>query len=157
MAYFFSMQETKIQLWKIIRSQIIHKIYNVSIEKLYTIPKDVSNNLIWLFGHLVRTRDFLILKIAKHSMNFPEKLDNLFVKGSSPKLWQWKEDKIILSDQSEISKTELWTELVTFEEKEFNFLLNFLEEKIQNRSNFETPYQTSLGFVIANYDKSFRI
>ncbi len=147
------MREANLQLWKIIRSQIIHKVNNLEIEKLYQTPRGLSNNLIWIFGHLVRTRDFLILKISNHSMNFPEKFDSLFAKGSSPKLWQWKDDKMILPDHSEITKTDLWIELLTFEEKEFNFLLNFLEEKFQNKRIFENPYQTSLGFVIDNFEK----
>lgn len=150
------MEETKIHLWKTLRSQILKIIYNKDLEKLFKIPDGLSNNLIWIFGHLVRSRDFLLLKIANFKMNFPEKLDPLFAKNSSPKNWQWQGNRLLLTDGSTLSKEELLKEILSFEEQEFIFLLEFITKTSSKNEYLEkNPYETSMGFVIDSLEKAF--
>ncbi|MFN3605034.1 MAG: hypothetical protein ACK4UJ_10020 [Leptonema sp. (in: bacteria)] len=149
------MEEASFNLWKTIRSQILNIVYNKDLECLFKTPNGLSNNLIWLFGHIALVREMLILKLSIQKINFPEILIDMFIKGSSPKNWKWDQDKIVLANGSRLTKIELWKTLLDFEEKEFVFLLNFLQERFKNYSiQIESPYQTSIGFVIDNLYKS---
>ena len=125
-----------ISLWKVIRSQILNLIYSQDLEKLFRIPAPLSNNLIWIFGHIIRTRNFLILTLSKENSLFPADLDPLFAKGSSPQSWNFNHNQ----------KEDLVNKLFTLEEGNFESLLKYI---ISNPDKiYPEPYQTSTGFVI---------
>ncbi len=145
--------ESKILLWKTIRSQILNFYYKHELDYLFKTPPGLSNNLIWIFGHLVRSRDFLLLKISGKNMNFPSHLDPYFAKGSSPSNWAIVDNQVQFSENLKISKEELFKELLQFEEKEFSFLLQYIES--EKDFVFPEPYQTSLGYLIDNLQKAF--
>lgn len=59
-----------------------------SESQLMNVPDHLSNNLLWIIGHLSRTTEFLIWKLNGESMKFPDGLDPWFAKGSSPSVWE---------------------------------------------------------------------
>lgn len=73
---------------ELIRSQINNLVKDMSEERLFITPPKLSNNMLWIFGHLIRSTDYLTLRLAGEKMNFPENLDSYFAKGSSTKDWQ---------------------------------------------------------------------
>jgi hypothetical protein len=125
-----------ISLWKVIRAQILKLIYSQDIEKLFKIPAPLSNNLIWIFGHIIRTRNFLILTLSKENSFFPNDLDPLFAKGSSPQSWNFNSNQ----------KEELVNQLFKLEEGNFESLIKYIHSNPDKV--FTEPYQTSTGFVI---------
>jgi len=125
-----------ISLWKVIRAQILKLIYSQDIEKLFKIPAPLSNNLIWIFGHIIRTRNFLILTLSKENSLFPSDLDPLFAKGSSPQSWNFNSNQ----------KEELVNQLFKLEEGNFESLIKYIHSNPDRV--FTEPYQTSTGFVI---------
>jgi len=125
-----------ISLWKVIRAQILKLIYSQDIEKLFKIPAPLSNNLIWIFGHIIRTRNFLILTLTKENSLFPSDLDPLFAKGSSPQSWNFNSNQ----------KEELVNQLFKLEEGNFESLIKYIHSNPDKV--FTEPYQTSTGFVI---------
>jgi len=125
-----------ISLWKVIRAQILKLIYSQDVEKLFKIPAPLSNNLIWIFGHIIRTRNFLILTLSKENSLFPTDLDPLFAKGSSPQSWNFNSNQ----------KEELVNQLFKLEEGNFESLIKYIHSNPDKV--FTEPYQTSTGFVI---------
>jgi len=125
-----------ISLWKVIRAQILKLMYSQDIEKLFKIPAPLSNNLIWIFGHIIRTRNFLILTLSKENSLFPSDLDPLFAKGSSPQSWNFNSNQ----------KEELVNQLFKLEEGNFESLIKYIHSNPDRV--FTEPYQTSTGFVI---------
>jgi len=125
-----------ISLWKVIRAQILKLIYSQDIEKLFKIPAPLSNNLIWIFGHIIRTRNFLILTLSKENSLFPSDLDPLFAKGSSPQSWNFNSNQ----------KKELVNQLFKLEEGNFESLIKYIHSNPDKV--FTEPYQTSTGFII---------
>jgi len=125
-----------ISLWKVIRAQILKLIYSQDVEKLFKIPAPLSNNLIWIFGHIIRTRNFLILTLSKENSLFPSDLDPLFAKGSSPQSWNFNSNQ----------KEELVNQLFKLEEGNFESLIKYIHSNPDKL--FTESYQTSTGFVI---------
>jgi len=125
-----------ISLWKVIRAQILKLIYSQDVEKLFKIPAPLSNNLIWIFGHIIRTRNFLILTLSRENSLFPSDLDPLFAKGSSPQSWNFNSNQ----------KEELVNQLFKLEEGNFESLIKYIHSNPDKV--FTEPYQTSTGFVI---------
>jgi hypothetical protein len=125
-----------ISLWKVIRAQILKLIYSQDVEKLFKIPAPLSNNLIWILGHIIRTRNFLILTLSKENSLFPSDLDPLFAKGSSPQSWNFNSNQ----------KEELVNQLFKLEEGNFESLIKYIHSNPDRV--FTEPYQTSTGFVI---------
>ena len=125
-----------ISLWKVIRAQILKLMYSQDIEKLFKIPAPLSNNLIWIFGHIIRTRNFLILTLSKENSLFPSDLDPLFAKGSSPQSWNFNSNQ----------KEELVNQLFKLEEGNFESLIKYIHSNPDKV--FTEPYQTSTGFII---------
>jgi len=125
-----------ISLWKVIRAQILKLIYSQDVEKLFKIPAPLSNNLIWIFGHIIRTRNFLILTLSKENSLFPSDLDPLFAKGSSPQSWNFNSNQ----------KEELVNQLFKLEEGNFESLIKYIHSNPDKL--FTELYQTSTGFVI---------
>jgi len=125
-----------ISLWKVIRAQILKLIYSQDVEKLFKIPAPLSNNLIWILGHIIRTRNFLILTLSKENSLFPSDLDPLFAKGSSPQSWNFNSNQ----------KEELVNQLFKLEEGNFESLIKYIHSN--SDKVFTEPYQTSTGFVI---------
>jgi len=125
-----------ISLWKVIRAQILKLIYSQDVEKLFKIPAPLSNNLIWILGHIIRTRNFLILTLSKENSLFPSDLDPLFAKGSSPQSWNFNSNQ----------KEELVNRLFKLEEGNFESLIKYIHSNPDKV--FTEPYKTSTGFVI---------
>jgi len=125
-----------ISLWKVIRAQILKLIYSQDVEKLFKIPAPLSNNLIWILGHIIRTRNFLILTLSKENSLFPSDLDPLFAKGSSPQSWNFNSNQ----------KEELVNQLFKLEEGNFESLIKYIHSNPDKL--FTESYQTSTGFVI---------
>lgn len=139
--------EIQFTLWKIIREQILNIVQNKSIEQFFKIPEPFSNNIIWIFGHIVRTRNFLILKLAGNPSLFPKELDTLFAKGSCPKEWKYQEDKIVIENQL-FSKQELVDKIFMFEKTNFEDLIRYINDNYDK--SYLEPYKTSTGYVIQN-------
>lgn len=136
----------KISLWKILREQILGFFNNnQNIHKFYHKPDQLSNNMIWIFGHIIRTRNFLLLHLAEEQSKFPEKWDPLFAKGSSPANWNYEGDLVYIN-QIEYNKNDFLKQLIEFEKENFDFLLQYIEENINQ--NYNNPYKTSTGYVI---------
>lgn len=138
--------DIKISLWKILREQILSFFINPqNIDKFYRTPDLLSNHMIWILGHIIRTRNFLLLQLAEKQSKFPERWDAYFAKGSSPKDWKNNGDFICI-DQQEFKKEDLLKELLNIEKENFDFLISYVRENINQIYN--TPYKTSTGYVI---------
>ncbi len=136
----------EISLWKILREQILNFFNNYdNIDKFYIIPNSLSNNMIWIFGHIIRTRNFLLLQLAEKKSKFPEEWDPFFSKGSSPKDWIYR-DKYIAINHKEYEKDNLLRQFMEFEKENFDFLVSYILENINQ--NYHNPYKTSTGYVI---------
>ncbi|MBW7857541.1 MAG: DinB family protein [Leptonema sp. (in: Bacteria)] len=123
----------EIQLFLTTRAQSRTIIQEKDESALLNIPVGLANNMLWIFGHLIRTTDFLILKQAGQPMLFPTELDSLFAKGSSPTNWPIMSGlKQKLFDAEEICQKSV---------------LEFLEKADLNKK-FENPYTTSSGYVL---------
>lgn len=123
----------EIQLFLAIRTQSRTIIQEKDESALLQIPNGLANNMLWIFGHLIRTTEFLILKQANQPMLFPNELDSLFAKGSSPANWP----KI----------DGLKQKLFDAEKKSQESVLDFLEKTDMNQQ-FSNPYTTSSGYVL---------
>lgn len=134
------MEREQIQLFTIIRDQIRTLITGRDEKALVKAVPGLTSNMLWIFGHLIRTTDFLILKLSGHAMNFPADLDPYFAKGSSPADWK--------------SSDGLKDRLLAVEEQCQKKILDFLETV--DASPFAEPYKTSSGFVLSNVKESLR-
>ncbi len=129
------MEKAKIQLFTVIRDQSRSLVAGRSEEDLLRRIPGLSNNMLWIFGHLVRTTDFLLLKLSGNEMNFPAELDPYFAKGSSPADWK---------------TTEGWKDrLFEVEQQCQEKILAFLESADGDQP-FSDPYRTSTGLVLGN-------
>jgi hypothetical protein len=139
--------EIQIILWKVIREQILNIISSVNQDDFFKIPEGLSNNILWIFGHIIRTRDFLILRLAQESSRFPLELDNFFAKGSSPKDWRIENDFLLLNQQK-IEKRNLIDKILELEKNHFEYLLIYIKENANKI--YSEPYKTSTGYIIDN-------
>lgn len=134
------MEQEQIQLFTIIRDQSRTLVTGRDEKALLKAVPGLANNMLWIFGHLIRTTDFLILKLSGHAMNFPADLDPYFSKGSSPADWK--------------SSDGLKDRLLAAEEQCQKKVLAFLETA--DASPFAEPYKTSSGFVLSSVKESLR-
>jgi hypothetical protein len=134
------MEQEQIQLFQIIRGQSRALITARDEATLLKKVPGLANNMLWIFGHLVRTTDFLILKLSGHAMNFPADLDAYFAKGSSPQDWKTSDG--------------LKERLLAAEELCQAKILDFLAAA--EVRPYAEPYITSSGFVLSNVKESLR-
>ncbi len=151
-----SMLEEQFQVWNIIRNQILNVVNNIPEEKIIIIPDIFSNNILWIFGHLIRTRNFLLFRLANEPSKFPQELETLFTKGSSPKNWQFLESNLgmLIINDKEVHIKNLKNDLIQLEENLFNSSLDFIKKNYDK--NLKEPYTTSTGFIIDNLQKAFQ-
>lgn len=130
-----------LELWIILRERICSLIQQKSESELLHVPAGLSNNMLWIFGHVIRSADVLILKPAGHPMNFPDELHPLFQKGSSPAIWTESKG---LKDR-----------VLSAEAPCRRGILEFLET-VDAAAVHPEPYATSMGFTLHNAPDSLR-
>jgi len=122
-----------LQSWKFVRKQILQLIEPLSEKELLYTPPGLNNNMLWIFGHVVRSAEYLILKLSGNPLNFDQELDSYFAKGSSPSVWK--------------STTGL-AERIKEGEKQYRLKL----EKFLTEENLQLPlvepYTTSTGITL---------
>lgn len=130
-----------VDLWIIVREKIRSLVEARSEEELLRVPPGVSNNMLWIYGHVLRSADVLILKPGGVPMNFPEDLHPLFQKGSSPA--DWTEGR------------GLRDRIFAAESPCREGLLRFLESADPG-ARHPQPYATSMGLTLNNVGDSLR-
>jgi len=99
-------------------------------EQLYKIPDGFGNNILWNFGHLVVSQQFLTYDLAGLPMNVSEDWQEKFIEGSSPRNWQGKIDIPALRDAS--------LSLVTKTQEDW-------QSGLFEKTKTKFPYKTSFG------------
>jgi len=117
----------------IIRSKVIDLLGGMSEERLLQTPAKLANNMLWNFGHIVRSTDFLILKFAGEKLNFPQELDCYFAKGSRVEDWK--------------STQGLYAAVLEAEKNCSQALDKFLTPQKMNEE-LKEPYATSMGIML---------
>lgn len=134
-----------LQLWRIYRNDLRNKVIPVEDERLIKTPPGLANNVLWIFGHILRSRDYLILRLGGEKTQFPVDLDPLFMKGSSPKNWTL-DGTLFITEQRKMSIFDLKKEFLLFDEEQFAFLTSYVENNWDKP--FAEPYTTSTGYPI---------
>lgn len=130
----------EIDKWEAVRNTIRKNVNSKSDEELLKVPAGLSNNLLWNLGHVVRTMDFLILKLAGEERYFPADLDPYFAKDSSPADWKTTDGLIQKIKEADLACAEK--------------MKTFLKAADPQRKHPE-PYQTSMGVTLATIKDSF--
>jgi len=118
------------------RHSMLKTLDEFSEEQLYKIPDGFGNNILWNFGHLVVSQQFLTYDLAGLPMNVSEDWQNRFIEGSSPRNWQGKIDIPALQEASLnlVAKTQEDWQSGLFKNSE--------------AKNNQFPYQTSFGGIL---------
>jgi len=132
-----SMQDNqiRIQVFASTRDQSRKLILSKDESLLLQHVEGLANNMLWIFGHIVRTTDFLLLKLSGQPMQFPTELDAWFAKGSSPAQWQ--------------NTNGLKEKLIDAEAKCQKHILDYLASSDLD-APFADPYTTSSGMVLGS-------
>jgi len=80
-------EEMLFQQLVFIRNRTIAALDATPEEIVNEIPKGLSNNLLWNFGHIFVTQDHLLYSFLKISNNIPPNYQELFIMGSTPLNW----------------------------------------------------------------------
>ena len=86
------------------RHSMLKTLDEFNEEQLYKIPDGFGNNILWNFGHLVVSQQFLTYDLAGLPMNLKQNVSDdwkeRFIEGSSPRNWQGKIDIEALREAS---------------------------------------------------------
>lgn len=82
------------------RESMLRTLDEFSEEQLYRIPEGFGNNILWNFGHLVVSQQFLTYDLAGLPMNVSDDWCERFIEGSSPRNWQGNVDAVALREAS---------------------------------------------------------
>ena len=80
--------EKALGLFERTRYSMLKTLDEFSEEQLYKIPDGFGNNILWNFGHLVVSQQFLTYDLAGLPMTVSEDWKERFIEGSSPRNWQ---------------------------------------------------------------------
>lgn len=76
--------EQQFDLQKITRQNVAKKLEGLSLEALNTIPRGMSNNLIWNLGHIVVTQQLLLYRLSGVNCRIENEYIERYRKGTSP-------------------------------------------------------------------------
>jgi len=115
------------------RMSMLKTLDEFSEAQLYRIPEGFGNNIVWNFGHLVVSQQFLTYDLAGLPMNVSEDWIERFIEGSSPKNWAGK------VDLEELREASLRLVVKTQEDWQAGVFADVSQMKTQ------FPYKTSFG------------
>ncbi len=122
--------------WLMLRKSMFDQGAILTDEQLLQSPVGLSNNLLWHLGHISRTTEFLLWQLGGFGMKFPENLDTLFAKGSSPSMWP--------------STAGLKERVFEHENKTRPEMIAFMDE-IHLDEKYPEPYVTSTGLELSTF------
>jgi hypothetical protein len=125
------------------RHTMLTAITGLSQAQLYKIPTGFGNNVLWNFGHLVVSQQFLTYQLAGLDVNVSEDWQAYFIEGSNPK--NWPEDMPDTLDFAALCEQSLV--LVTQTQQDWQ-AGRFAETQTQ------FPYSTSFGGVLTSVSQA---
>lgn len=120
------------------RTRFIDLVSGLSIEELNEIPKGMSNNIAWNFGHIITAQQGLCNGLSGVEAEVPEELTASFKKGTRP--------------ESFISQEEI-DELKEYAMSCIDELERGLAENVFVQYK---PYTTSYGYTLNNIEDAVR-
>jgi len=130
--------EEQFKLIRQTRKRFVELVNGLSIEQLNEIPKGMSNNIAWNFGHIITAQQGLCNGLSGVALNVPADFIEGFKKGTKP-------EKFISQESIERFKVYAVTNIDDLE----TALQNNLFVKYQ-------PYVTSYGYELNNIDDAIR-
>jgi hypothetical protein len=122
------------------RHTMLATIKGLSKAQLYEIPAGFGNNILWNFGHLVVSQQFLTYRLAGLEVAVSEDWQGYFIEGSNPKDWPQN-----MQDTFEFAA--LWEQslsLVTQTQQDWQ------AGRFEGLSQTQFPYTTSFGGVLTS-------
>lgn len=126
------------------RQTMLATINGLSQDQRYNIPAGFGNNVLWNFGHLVVSQQFLTYQLAGLDVNVPEDWQAYFIEGSNPKNWpQNMQDTLDFAALCEQSLA-----LVTQTQQDWQ------AGRFEELSHTQFPYTTSFGGVLTSVSEA---
>ncbi|MEM7738110.1 MAG: DinB family protein [Deinococcota bacterium] len=114
------------------RQTMLNTIAGLSDTQLVEMPNGFGNNILWNFGHLIVSQQFLTYQLAGLEVNVSDDWQTRFIEGSSPK--DWPDNNVDLDSLREQSLS-----LVTQTQQDW------AAGKFDNLTQTQFPYTTSFG------------
>ena len=126
------------------RQTMLTTITGLNQAQLYKIPTGFGNNVLWNFGHLVVSQQFLTYQLAGLDVYVPEDWQAYFIEGSNPK--NWSEDMPDTLDFAALCEQSL--SLVTQTQQDWQ------AGRFDNLSQTQFPYSTSFGGTLTSVSEA---
>lgn len=126
------------------RQTMLTTIDGLSQAQLYEIPAGFGNNILWNFGHLVVSQQFLTYRLAGLDVSVSEDWQGYFIEGSNPK--NWPKDLQDTLDMAYLCEQSL--ALVTQTQQDWH------AGRFEGLTQTQFPYTTSFGGVLTSVSEA---